>query len=142
MTALSQIIFTSTSMPHVTLADKVKVAGNSVTTCNLIGLTGRVLVVPEMAINVMEGPKTLLNNYVEAIRRDEMIDLLIIHNSQPIKTHEFEDYSVWMTYKSDEPMEGVYRLMAENFETALPKTVSLKTRLFIEGNINIDEAAA
>ena len=139
---LSQIIFTSTSAPHVTLEDKVKVAAHSVFMCKQMGITGRVLVVPEMAINVIEGPVDIVRAYVEAIRHDSLIDLLVEHNSQPIKEHEFEDYSVWMTYKPDEAIEGVYRLTLENFEDALPKNLPLKTHLYIEANIDVAGAIA
>ena len=135
---LSQMIFTSTSAPHVTLDDKVKVAAYSVTMCKELGLTGRVLVVPDMAINVLEGPEAIVSGYVEAIRQDSLVDLVIIHNTQTIEEHEFEDYSVWMTYKSDDKaIEGVYRLTPENFEDALPKSLPLKTHLYIEANIDV-----
>ncbi|WP_026941825.1 BLUF domain-containing protein [Hellea balneolensis] len=132
---LSQMIYTSTSAPHVTLEDKVNVASYSVATCDELGLTGRVLVVPEMAINVLEGPEAIVSAYVAAIRDDALIDLLIVHNTKAIEEHEFDDYSVWMTYKPDEtPIRGVYRLTPDNFEQALPKNLPLKTRLFIEAN--------
>ena len=136
---LSQMIYTSTSAPHVTLENKIAVASYSVATCHELGLTGRVLVVPEMAINIIEGPEPVLNAYVEAIRCDSRIELLIVHHAQHIEAHEFDDYSVWMTYKSDEPMEGVYRLTADNFEQALPDNLPLKTRLFIEANFVLHE---
>lgn len=134
---LSQMIFTSTAKAHVTLADKIKVAAYSVATSKEMGLTGRVLVVPDMAINVIEGPEDILTAYVEAVRADSMIDLVIVHNTQSIEAHEFDDYSVWMTYMSDDPVDGVYRLTAENFEQALPKNLPFKTRLFIEANFSI-----
>lgn len=124
----------------MTLADKIKVAAYSVSMCKELGITGRVLVVPDMAINVIEGPEALINAYVEAIKNDALIDLLIVHHTQAINEHEFEDYSVWMTYSSDEPMKGVYRLTAENFKAALPKNLPLKTRIYIEANIVIDGA--
>ena len=136
---LSQIIYTSTSAPNVTLEDKVAIASYSVSTCHELGLTGRVLVVPEMAINIIEGPEPIVNAFVEAVRRDSRIELLIVHHTQFIETHEFDDYSVWMTYKSDVPMEGVYRLTADNFEQALPDNLPLKTRLFIEANFVLHE---
>lgn len=139
---LCQMIYTSTSAPHVSLTDKVNVASYSVANSKELGLTGRVLVVPEMAINVIEGPEAIVTAYVEAIRVDIRIDLLVIHHSQTITEREFEDYSVWMTYKSDTPMRGVHRLTRENFEEALPKTLSSKTRLFIDANFNLTDVAA
>lgn len=139
---LSQIIYTSTSVPHVTLADKVNIASISVAMCKALGLKGRVLVVPEMAINVLEGPEALLSAYVEGIRQDSLIDLLVIHQSQPINKHEFDDYSVWMTYKSAMKMEGVYRLTPENFDEALPKTLKSRTRLLVEANFTLSGLAA
>ena len=134
---LSQMIYTSTSAPGVSLADKVKIASYSVAICNQMGLTGRVLVVPEMAINVLEGPEVIITRYVEAIRKDALIDLVILHHSQLIDSREFDDYSVWMTYKPDVPMAHVYQLTADNFQDAVPKTLPLKTRLFIEASIDI-----
>ena len=139
---LCQMIYTSTSAPSVTLADKIKVASYSVSNCKELGLTGRVLVVPEMALNILEGDEAILRAYVEAIKDDALIDLLIIHQSQPITEREFEDYSVWMTYKPEVPMRGVHRLTPENFEVALPKNLSLKTRLFVDANFRLTEFAA
>ena len=139
---LCQMIYTSTSAASVSLADKIKVASYSVSNCKELGLTGRVLVVPEMAINVLEGDEALVSAYVEAIRDDALIDLLIIHHRQSITEREFEDYSVWMTYKPDAPMRGVHRLTSENFEAALPKNLPLKTRLFIDANFKLTDFAA
>lgn len=142
MHILYQMIYTSTAASHVSLADKVSIASYSVSTCNALGLTGRVLVVPEMAINVLEGPKAIVSAYVEAIRNDSMIDLLIVHNRGALIEREFEDYSVWMTYKSNFPVKNVHRLTADNFEEALPKTLPSKTRLFIDANFKLNSLAA
>jgi predicted sulfurtransferase len=137
-----QMIFTSTSARGVSLKDKVNVAAYSVRSCKTLGLTGRVLVVPEMALNILEGPEAIVTAYVEAIRGDSLIELLVIHHSQSIEAREFEDYSVWMTYKPDEQIQDVYHLSADNLEDALPKTLSRKTRLFISANFALDEMTA
>lgn len=139
---LYQMIYTSTSAHGVSLIDKVNVASYSVSTCKELGLTGRVLVVPEKAINVLEGPEDIVKAYVEAIRGDSLIGLLVVHHSRSIEAREFDDYSVWMTYRPEKPMRDVYRLSAENFEQALPESLSSKTRLFIEANFNLSELAA
>jgi len=139
---LHQVIFTSTSALGVSLKDKVNVASYSVRSCKTLGLTGRVLVVPDMALNILEGPEAIVTAYVEAIRADSLIELLVIHHSQPIEAREFENYSVWMTYKPDAPIEDVHHLSTDNLETALPKTLSHKTRLFIKANFTLDEMAA
>ena len=137
---LCQMIYTSTSARHVSLGDKVKVAAYSVSNCHELGLTGRVLVEPDMAINLLEGPEPILRAYVNAIENDAMIELLIRHHQEPIKDRKFKDYSVWMTYTPDEPLKGVYKLTAENFEKALPNNLPKKTRLFIDANFAIPEA--
>ena len=137
---LCQMIFTSTSAPGVSLGDKVNVAAYSVSNCNELGLTGRVLVEPDMAINVLEGPETILRAYVDAIKNDAMIELLILHHQEPIEDRKFEDYSVWMTYKPDKVINGVYKLTVENFEEALPGNLPIKTRLFIDANFVIPDA--
>ena len=137
---LYQMIYTSTSAQSVSLSDKVTVAAYSVYNCNELGLTGRVLVEPGMAINVLEGPKTILRAYVDAIKNDAMIDLLILHHEEPIEDRKFEDYSVWMTYKPDRELKSVYRLTVENFEKALPINLPMKTRLFIDANFVIPDA--
>ena len=139
---LHQMIYTSTSAPGVSLMDKVNVASYSVSNCNELALTGRVLVVPEMAINVLEGPEAVITAYVEAIRKDALIDLLIIHHSASIKAREFKDYSVWMTYKPDTPMKGVHLLTVENFEEALPADLSTKTRLLVNANFQLNKVSA
>ena len=137
---LCRMIYTSTSAPGVSLDEKVIVAAYSVSNCNELGLTGRVLVEPDMAINVLEGPEAILKAYVHAIKNDAMIDLLILHHQEPIEDRKFEDYSVWMTYKPDEDLKGVYRLTVENFEKALPSNLPVKTRLFIDANFVIPDA--
>ena len=139
---LCQMIYTSTSAAGVSLSDKVNVAAYSVSNCNELGLTGRVLVVPDMALNVLEGPESILTAYVDAIKNDAMIDLLIIHHQQPIEARKFEDYSVWMTYAAGETVKGVHRLTPENFETTLPDDLPRKTRLFIDANFVIPMADA
>ena len=139
---LCQMIYTSTSAPHVTLADKVNVAAHSVFICKQLGLTGRVLVVPEMAINVLEGPEDIIRPYVEAIRTDSLIDDVFILQSQQIESHEFEDYSVWMTYKSALLVEGVHRLTVENYQEALPKNLPSRTRFLVEANFTLSGLAA
>ena len=139
---LHQVIFTSTSALGVSLKDKVNVASYSVRSCKTLGLTGRVLVVPDMALNILEGPEAIVTAYVEAIRGDSLIELLVIHHSQPIEAREFKDYSVWMTYKPNKSIQDVYHLSAENLEGALPKTLSRRTRLFIKANFALDELAA
>ena len=60
-------------------------------------------------------------------------------NDANSKAREFDDYSVWMTYKPEQQMRNVYHLGAENFHEALPETLSRKTRLFIEANFTLDD---
>ena len=134
---LCQMIYTSTSAPRVSLSDKVNVAAYSVSNCKELGLTGRVLVVPDMALNVLEGPESILTAYVDAIKNDAMIDLLILHHQEPIEVRKFDDYSVWMTYKTAQDIKGVHLLTAGNFKDALPVNLPVKTRLFIDANFVI-----
>lgn len=93
-----------------------------------------------MVINVLEGPETILRAYVDAIKNDAMIDLLILHHQEPIEDRKFEDYSVWMTYKPDQALKSVYRLTVESFEKALPSNLPMRTRLFIDANFVIPDA--
>jgi len=136
------MIYTSTSAPKVSLNYKVKVAAYSVSNCNELGFTGRVLAVPDMAINILEGPERLLSDYVEAIRTDDLIELLIMHHSEALLARKFDDYSVWLTYKPNEHIQGVHRLTSENFESALPSDLPLKARLFIDANFDVNSVGA
>lgn len=139
---LYQMIYTSTSAAGVTLIDKVNIASYSVASCKELGLKGRVLVIPEKAINILEGPKAIVKAYVAAIKADPLIGIVEIHEERPITEPEFKDYAVWMSYKPDVPMRGVYHLTAESFQQALPETVSVKTRLVIKENFSLEKVAA
>jgi len=139
---LYQMIYTSTSTPSVSLIDKVNLASYSVASCKELGLTGRVLVIPEKAINIIEGPAPIVKAYVHAIRSDSLIGMLAIHEERALTAREFEDYAVWMSYKPAVAMRGVYHLTAERFQDALPSNVSVKTRLTIADNFRLNSVAA
>jgi predicted sulfurtransferase len=136
------MIYTSTSALGVTLIDKVNIASYSVASCKELGLTGRVLVIPEKAINILEGPEAIVKAYVAAIKADPLIGIVEIHEQRHITELEFEDYAVWMSYKPDVQMRGVYHLTAESFQQALPDTVSVKTRLVVTENFSLKKVAA
>jgi predicted sulfurtransferase len=139
---LRQIIFTSTSAPGVSLIDKVNLASYSVASCKELGLRGRVLVIPEKAINVIEGQGEIVKAYVDAITRDSLIGRVDIHDERSIDQPEFEDYSVWMSYKPDIPMRSVYQLTPANFHLSLPDSISSQARDCIKRHFSLENIAA
>ena len=140
--SLSQLIYTSTCTAEMTPRMSHLMALQSVNICQRYGLTGRVLVIPEKAMNIIEGPAPIVKAYVHAIRSDSLIGMLAIHDERALTAREFEDYAVWMSYKPAVAMRGVYHLTAERFQDALPSNVSVKTRLTIADNFRLDSVAA
>ena len=134
---LFQTLYTSTSSSGVSLSRKIIVAEHSVKVCRSLGITGRVLAMPDMAINIIEGPKDIVEEYNRAVNEDDMIGFFAVFYESQIETRSFADYSVWLSYQDSDDMDGVHRLDKENINDAINGNLAPEPRIMTESYMSM-----
>lgn len=128
-----QSIYMSQCVTHLTPLERLQIARKSIMICGSLGLTGRVFVTGNDALNVTEGPPQLVDDYFKAMKADERTVSCILHSEKEITAPEFNEYSVWGDFvKTYELPENVYRLTRANLSSALPADATRRMRFFFD----------
>lgn len=134
---LSQIIFTTHLNGEIPIEDYIAIGVKNDTICNTLGFTGRLFVVENEHLNIIEGPSELNENYYTAFVKDPRASSTLRHFSQTIETREFPDYGVWAKHSAmpDNVPPEIKPLTQESLNAALVPNLSVKLRLIIDGYI-------
>jgi hypothetical protein len=136
---LSQIIYTTHLTDDISTEDYLEIGIKNDKICKSLGLTGRLFVVENEHLNIIEGPSSLNEKYFRAFVSDPRVGSTLRHYSTDIETREFSDYSVWVNHTalSASFLGKINHLTRESLNTALPVGLSMKARMMVDGYVRI-----